>query len=554
MNTNRHLLAQLFATNQINLIRSPLFDTSPVALPADLDFDYVEGMLLGLAIGDALGNASEGMTWQQRRARYGEVRNYLFQAHHEETTRGYPSDDTQLAFWTLEQLLADGGFKPERVAARFTAQPIFGIGAAVSQFLHHYKHERKPWYQCGPESAGNGALMRIAPMLLPHLTTATPDLWGDTALSAMLTHNDAASTAACLAFVYMYWHLLPMRTPPEPLWWLKTYVAVARYLEGERTYRPRGGAFADYSGPIWRFVETYVSAAYRRNLPVEQACDSWFSGAYLLETLPCVIYILMRHGDNLEEAMVRAVNDTRDNDTIAAVVGAAMGALHGKQAIPQHWITHLSGRTTYQDDGRVGELIAAARATWWDRSERRAIPSLIRPIDGCYWVRPGQLLAGEYPYRQNEWQARHNLRLFLGVGITFFLDLTEEGEAEAYVALLHEEASTSGMAVVHRRMPIRDFGVATPHEMAAILDTIDAALQENHRVYVHCWFGTGRTGTVVGCHLVRHGMSGAQALAEIARLLAGTSKSDSPSPVTEEQHKMVLEWHTLDPSAPPAQG
>ena len=36
----------------------------------------------------------------------------------------------------------------------------------------------------------------------------------------------------------------------------------------------------------------------------------------------------------LEEAIVRAVNDTRDNDTIAAIVGAAVGALHGKSALP----------------------------------------------------------------------------------------------------------------------------------------------------------------------------------------------------------------------------
>jgi ADP-ribosylglycohydrolase len=59
--------------------------------------------------------------------------------------------------------------------------------------------------------------------------------------------------------------------------------------------------------------------------------------------------------------MVRAVNDTKDNDTIAAIVGVALGALHGKKAIPVRWIRNLSGRTADRDDGRVFEILARAR-------------------------------------------------------------------------------------------------------------------------------------------------------------------------------------------------
>src|SRR3712207_6971239 len=40
--------------------------------------------------------------------------------------------------------------------------------------------------------------------------------------------------------------------------------------------------------------------------------------------------------------------------------------------------------------------------------------------------------------------------------------------------------------------------------------------------YVHCWGGIGRTGTVVGCYLVEHGMDGEQAIAAIAEWRAGT--------------------------------
>lgn len=69
----------------------------------------------------------------------------------------------------------------------------------------------------------------------------------------------------------------------------------------------------------------------------------------------------MRHSHDPEEAMIRAVNDTKDNDTTAAIVGAAVGALYGKKAFPDRWISNLSGRTTDRDDGKVFELIDKAK-------------------------------------------------------------------------------------------------------------------------------------------------------------------------------------------------
>jgi ADP-ribosylglycohydrolase len=96
-----------------------------------------------------------------------------------------------------------------------------------------------------------------------------------------------------------------------------------------------------------------------------EAGHDWYSGAYLLETVPSVLYILMRHGNNPEEAIVRAVNDTKDNDTVAAIVGAAVGALHGKEALPKRWVDNLSGRTSLHDDGRIFELLRLARETFW---------------------------------------------------------------------------------------------------------------------------------------------------------------------------------------------
>ena len=359
---NAQLLRQLLAEGGIDLRRGELFDRPPAPLPPSLSWDRVEGMLLGLAIGDALGNTTESMRPADRGERYGEVRDYIPRWRGKELAR--PTDDTQLAFWTLDQLLVDRGFVPHRLAQRFASERIFGIGQAVSQAVEAVRLGYRPWYRCGTRSAGNGALMRIAPMLVPYLREPAADLWADAALSALVTHNDAASTSACLAFVAMLWQLLGMDAAPDTDWWRREYVRLARDLEGETEYAPRGGVYRGYRGPLWRFVDERLADAEARGLTAREACDGWYSGAYLLETVPSVLYILARHGADPEEAIVRAVNDTKDNDTIAAIVGAAAGALHGASALPERWVGRLPGYTRVHDDGEVQRIVARANERW----------------------------------------------------------------------------------------------------------------------------------------------------------------------------------------------
>lgn len=363
--TRQALLKHLIGTQELPITWGPIFDAAPGRLPPHTRWERVEGMLLGLAIGDALGNTTEGLIPDERRYRHGEVRDYQRLSPAGKPI-GRPSDDTQLAFWTLEQLLADGRFEPDQLADRFCRQEIFGIGKSMRAFIKTYKSGRRPWYHCGAPSAGNGTLMRIAPMLVPHLRSGTPELWAEVALSAAVTHRDGASISACVAFASLLWQALQLHRSPSPDWWLDHYVEVARVIEGRGDYRPRGGDFKDFQGPLWRYTEERVRTAYRQGLPVLAACNSWHSGAYLLETVPSAIYILMRHAHDPVEAIVRAVNDTKDNDTVAAIVGAAVGALHGKQALPERWIDGLPGRTGKDDDGRVFQLIDAARTRWWD--------------------------------------------------------------------------------------------------------------------------------------------------------------------------------------------
>jgi protein-tyrosine phosphatase len=166
------------------------------------------------------------------------------------------------------------------------------------------------------------------------------------------------------------------------------------------------------------------------------------------------------------------------------------------------------------------------------------------PHSNCYRVAP-QLIAGEYPGGPDFASAQAKLGHHLDAGISYFLDLTETGELRDYTDALGEESARRGVIALHRRMPIRDVSVpTTPVMMLAILDALDAAIANGHTVYVHCWGGIGRTGTVVGCWLVRHGMTGDEALATIARHWQGVEKRrrQPRSPETDEQHAYVRAW------------
>jgi ADP-ribosylglycohydrolase len=340
------------------LLQGPL---DPVS--GSVDPDRIRGMLLGLAIGDALGNTSEGLTPAGRGAAHDgqDVVDYLPNRHAGGRRVGLPSDDTQLAFWTLESLLEHGELQPEDLARRFGEGEIYGLGSTVARFRVNREQGHSPWYRCGVESAGNGALMRIAPIVLLHPQGSSPALWLDAALAAIVTHRDSAAVASCVAFVDLLARLLRLPAPPTPDWVTRTFLATVRRVGSEQPlYRVRGGRHAGREHSFHAYLELALGEAARGNWDSREACEAWHSGAYLLETVPCVLWILARHAHDPEEALVRAVNDTQDNDTVAAIVGAAVGALHGASALPERWRWGLLGRTRADDDGQVFRLVEAA--------------------------------------------------------------------------------------------------------------------------------------------------------------------------------------------------
>jgi protein tyrosine/serine phosphatase len=156
----------------------------------------------------------------------------------------------------------------------------------------------------------------------------------------------------------------------------------------------------------------------------------------------------------------------------------------------------------------------------------------------------GQLLAGEYPAAFDRGTTRARLSTFLDAGIRTFVNLTETSEPlTAYDDVVRELGVERGVETKHLRFSIRDHDVPVERDlMVRILATIRDEIAAGRPVYVHCWGGIGRTGTVIGCWLVEEGLAGVDAIARIAELRSTLPDRTIRSPETDEQCGYVCEW------------
>lgn len=172
------------------------------------------------------------------------------------------------------------------------------------------------------------------------------------------------------------------------------------------------------------------------------------------------------------------------------------------------------------------------------------------PFPRSYWVRPGQLLAGCYPGAPGPREASRKLRSLLDAGIHAVISLMEPEETDRrgrpftpYEDHLYRLASEREIAVTCLRLPIPDQCVPTRETMRQILNAIDAFLENGMPVYLHCWGGKGRTGTVVGCWLTRHGLAmGDEALHMVQYLRRNDPTANQPSPENRIQCHFVRNW------------
>lgn len=172
---------------------------------------------------------------------------------------------------------------------------------------------------------------------------------------------------------------------------------------------------------------------------------------------------------------------------------------------------------------------------------------MLVPYDNTYWVKQGAFLAGCYPGTPSSDLIEERLKSLLDSGVSVIISLMEKSEvySDGTPFVRYDEqflnlARELGVKAKWYNFPIPDFGLPDKHLLKGILKEIDESIAAGKAVFIHCWGGKGRTGTVVGCWLSRHGDEDPLATLSLLRKDCPNAAQDSPE--TEAQCNMVRSW------------
>jgi ADP-ribosyl-[dinitrogen reductase] hydrolase len=290
--------------------------------------DRIAGCLVGLAAGDALGAPLEFLSRPEVRQRYPQgLRDMVDSGIWK---KGEYTDDTQMALLLAESLLEMKGFVASHLAQRFhvwvrTAKDVGNQTRAVIRMSGYvdYPENCSLLYRANhPDaSAGNGALMRCAPVALFYLNSPH-QLVEISRSTARMTHHDSKAQSSCVILNS----------------WIRSAICQA-VRDG------RAEALAQLNeteGSIWQrlaHIEDYGE-------------DEIVSSGYTVDTLEAAAWSFLTT-ESYEEAVIRAANLGDDADTVAAVCGALAGAYYGYAAIPDRW------RGQLQDEAKIRDIALA---------------------------------------------------------------------------------------------------------------------------------------------------------------------------------------------------
>ncbi|ELY35551.1 ADP-ribosylglycohydrolase family protein [Natronorubrum tibetense] len=285
--------------------------------------DDARGVLLGLACGDALGRPVEFSSPEALSAEYGRLEEMVGHGTWNQPA-GTLTDDTAQALCIARSVVEEDGFDPADVAARFVEwyeSDPFDIGRMTARSLHQIQ-QGASWDEAGkrvwersPEgqNAGNGSIMRCAPLAIPYagnrdrLVTVSRQ-------SSTITHADPRCRDGCAILNLTIAGLLEDRNAP-----LRDALA---FVE-------------DVPDDLVPALEPLVDG---------ETPSQFETSGYVVHSLQTALHDALT-AESAEDAVVTAVNRGGDADTIGAIAGAVAGARFGASVLPERWLATIDERS-----------------------------------------------------------------------------------------------------------------------------------------------------------------------------------------------------------------
>jgi ADP-ribosylglycohydrolase len=260
---------------------------------------------------------------------------------------GQWTDDTSMALCLAESLIKKRGFDPKDQMDRYyrwwkegylsSTGTFFDIGGTVSRSLECYLRTGEPFAGSTDQfSAGNGSLMRLAPVPLAFRTNFGLAVH-NAGESSRTTHGAPAAVDACRYFAGLLLGALAGRSKEE--------ILSAFFCPGpERDYWQRNA--------LSPAIAEIANGSFKQKEPPEI-----IGSGFVVRSLEAALWAFHR-SDSFREGALRAVNLGDDADTTGAIYGQLAGTYYGVNAIPQDWIGRLALR----------ELISEKAAALFDFS------------------------------------------------------------------------------------------------------------------------------------------------------------------------------------------
>jgi ADP-ribosyl-[dinitrogen reductase] hydrolase len=290
--------------------------------------DRYKGCLLGLACGDAVGTTVEFVERGRIQPLTDMVGGGPFRLQ-----PGQWTDDTSMALCLAMSLLETGGFDPRDQMERYvrwwqqgymsSTGICFDIGMTVRGALQTYLRTGEPYAgSMDPNTAGNGSLMRLAPVPMRY----APDLDQVAHLSAQssrTTHGAQEAVDACRLFGVM--------------------LALALNGEDKETVLLKSRMLLRNGQSLAPAIRALAEGTYRDKGEAEIR-----GTGYVVQSMEAALWCFDTT-DTYRDAILRAANLGDDADTTAAICGQIAGASYGLGGIPAEWLARLAQRAFVEE-------------------------------------------------------------------------------------------------------------------------------------------------------------------------------------------------------------